>query len=286
LLLLPQIIFPHRDEGWRSPQPAFIRGKVVSTQVGCGRNLRQHNGSKPALCAELATEGFMSTANSFISKPLAIESLVVDRSTVLGLSRLDVVRRASYKNIAKGLRRLDELLKGEIGKTRDLIRALPAALDVPREVVEQAIEQTRRRIAEAQEATWHARETAWRAAFKPHAIILTERIVPQPIYVASIVGVERLLRMDFNIALPPVSYAAQALAGIRRRLSEFRIESGSIPDALPAFGRPIGVIVNYTPDNAIRFDLHGNALEILPCAHRLAECHIAIRDRPLPLGPG
>ena len=75
----------------------------------------------------------------------------------------------------------------------------------------------------------------------------------------------------------------QALAGIRRRLWEFRSELGSIPDALPGFGRPIGVLVNYTPDRAIRFDLDGNALEILPRAHRPAEAYIVIRGRPLPL---
>ena len=171
----------------------------------------------------------MSTANSFISEPLAIGSLIVDRSRVLDLSRPDLVRRAGYKNIAKGLRRLDELLAGDLDKTRDLIRALPAALDVPPEVVEHAIEETRRRIAEAQEAARHAREAAWRAAFRPHAIILTERTVPQPIFVAAIIGVERLLRIDFDLALPPLSYASQALAGIRRRLSEFRSEFGQNP---------------------------------------------------------
>ena len=51
----------------------------------------------------------MSTANSFVSEPLAIESLIAGRSRVLNLSRPDLMRRASYKNIAKGLRRLDEL---------------------------------------------------------------------------------------------------------------------------------------------------------------------------------
>jgi hypothetical protein len=45
------------------------------------------------------------------------------------------------------------------------------------------------------------------------------------------------------------------------------------------------MIVNYTPDRAIRFDLDGNALEILPRIHRPAEAYIAIRDRPLPLEP-
>jgi hypothetical protein len=89
--------------------------------------------------------------------------------------------------------------------------------------------------------------------------------------------------MDFDVALPPASYASQALAGIRHRLSEFSIELGRIPDVLPAFGRPIGVIVNYTPNSAIRFDLDGNTLEILPRAHRLPEAHIEIRDWPFPI---
>ena len=54
------------------------------------------------------------------------------------------MRRAGYKNIAKGLRRLDELLAGDLDKSRGLIRALPAALDVPPEVVDT---QSRRHIA-------------------------------------------------------------------------------------------------------------------------------------------
>lgn len=48
---------------------------------------------------------------------------------------------------------------------------------------------------------------------------------------------------------------------------------------LPAFGRSIGVIVNYTPDRAIRFDPDGNALEILSRAHRPADAYVAIRGR-------
>lgn len=224
----------------------------------------------------------MSMAISFVLEPLAIASLIVDRSQVLGLSRADLVRRTSYKNIPKGLRRLDDLLSGELDKARVLIGALPAVLDVPPEMVEHAIEETRRQVADAKEAARQAREAAWRAAFRPHAIVLTERTVPQPIFVAAIIGVERLLRMDFDLALPPVSYVSQAQAGIRRKLSEFKSESGRISDALPAFGRPVGVIVNYTPDRAIRFDLHGNALEILPRAHRPTDAYITLRGRPIP----
>ena len=53
---------------------------------------------------------------------------------------------------AKGLRRLDDLLSDELGKTRDLIRLLPVALNVP----------ARRRITYAKETASKAREAAWR----------------------------------------------------------------------------------------------------------------------------
>jgi len=53
--------------------------------------------------------------------------------------------------------------------------------------------------------------------------------------------------------------------------------------ALPGFGHPIGLIVNYTPDRAIRYDLDGKVLATLPRARRLAEAYIAVRNLPLPV---
>src|ERR1700730_618424 len=40
-----------------------------------------------------------------------------------------------------------------------------------------------------------ARDKIWRENFRPHAIILTERTVPSPIFVAAMIGVENLLRI-------------------------------------------------------------------------------------------
>jgi hypothetical protein len=48
---------------------------------------------------------------------------------------------------------------------------LPVALEMPADV-KRAVEETQRQLLEAQ-------ETAWREAFKPHAIILTERERPE-----------------------------------------------------------------------------------------------------------
>jgi hypothetical protein len=100
-----------------------------------------------------------------------IKLLIEDRRRLLGLTRQDVVRRAGYRNISKGCRRLDELLAGELRTARALIDRLPASLEVPAEVVTEAVAETARQMRAAEDA-------AWRAAFKPHAIILTEHTRP------------------------------------------------------------------------------------------------------------
>jgi hypothetical protein len=41
-------------------------------------------------------------------------------------------------------------------------------------------------------------EAAWRAAFRPHAVIMTDRERPEPLFVAAIIGVNVLLRVDFD----------------------------------------------------------------------------------------
>lgn len=172
---------------------------------------------------------------------MAIETLIVQRCRSLGLCRAGLVRRTRYKNLAKALRRLDELIAGVLAE--DLIRALPTALDVPPEAVHCAVEATQRQIAEIEETARQASEAAWRAAFKPHA--LTERSAREPIFVAALIGVDRLLRIDFDLSQSPVTYSAQAIVGVPSRLAESKSESGKVSEALPAFGRPVGVIVNY-----------------------------------------
>jgi CO/xanthine dehydrogenase Mo-binding subunit len=81
---------------------------------------------------------------------LAIETLIRDRCEELGLRPADLIRRTAYKNHAKGLRRLDALLAGDLDQAKNLIRGLPAALEVAPDVVERAIVQTRNQIAIAE----------------------------------------------------------------------------------------------------------------------------------------
>jgi hypothetical protein len=48
------------------------------------------------------------------------------------------------------------------------------------------------------------------------------------------------------------------------------------------YGHATGVIVNYTPDHAIRFGLDGTPLEVLSEAHRGGSLSFSIRGKPVP----
>ena len=198
---------------------------------------------------------------------LPIQKLISDRCQVLGLKRADFIRRCGFKNEAKGYRRLDALLAGDFNSSRGLIAGLPAALEIPAYVVMKAIEESKTQISAV-------KDFQWRSEFKPHAIILTERKVPEPIFIAAMIGVERLLRIDFDLNQGSLTFVQQAIEGVRCKLSEW---NGL---ALPAFGRPIGFVVNYSPDRAVKFDMTGKADETFPKAYCIGQALLLIGGRP------
>ena len=59
------------------------------------------------------------------SNQLAIETLILERCAALWLRRSDLVRRAGFKNVGKGLRRLDQLCAGEL-KANRIVDCWPA----------------------------------------------------------------------------------------------------------------------------------------------------------------
>jgi hypothetical protein len=66
----------------------------------------------------------------------------------LRLSRTDLVPRAGFKNVAKGLRRLDELCAGDMQSSVSLIRGLPAALELPTEAIDDVVHRTEQQLEE------------------------------------------------------------------------------------------------------------------------------------------
>jgi hypothetical protein len=239
-------------------------GKVVSANAGCGRS-----GNKTGF---LATRQPFSASNRRrvfqMKSNLAIAALIRSRTLELGLSRGEFAKRLGYKNLAKGIRRIDALCEGDLEGTKQFLRALPQALETSAETVKRALDQTVREIELAAKQETEARGKIWRENFCPHAIILTERAVPSPIFAAAIIGVEKLLRIDLDATQGPVSFVRQVM--------------DRLPEGVPAFGKPTGFVINYSPDQAVRFDRNGQPIAILDKAVRPGTAVLRLGGRPIP----
>lgn len=218
-----------------------------------------------------------------MAEPLPIEAFIVNRLAELGLKPKHLVQRCGYKNVSKGIRRLRELYVGGFAGAEVIIRGLPTALEVKETVVAQALEDSRRMV-EAMIGAARARENlAYRASFVPHAIIVTEQSVPEPIFVAALIGVHRLLIIEFDTQYGEITFPLQAKAGVAQKLADWG-RNGVPAKGLPAFSRPVEFIVNYSPDGSIKYDLDLNPIEVRNYAVQPGGAKSKIRNRTLPEG--
>jgi hypothetical protein len=165
------------------------------------------------------------------------------------------------------LRQIDALCEGDINGTKQFLDMLPQALETSAETVKCALDQTVRDIELAAKQEAETRDKIWRENFRPHAIILTEQTVPSPIFVAAMIGVEKLLRIDLDPTQGPVSFMRQVLE--------------RLPERVPAFGKSIGFVINYSPDQAVRFDSNGQPIATLDEAVRPGTAALRLRGRPI-----
>lgn len=180
-----------------------------------------------------------------MDEPLPIAKLIESRSRELGLRRSALVRRMGYSEagLSKGLKRLEQICRGEFALTQVALKRLPEALEMPPDLVERAVSDSRQRLDEV-------REAAERAVFKPHAIILTEKLIPHPIFIAAVTGAPKWKRIELDAARGPETFLEQALAVTRQRMAMFG-------GTLPMFGKVTGLAVNYAYDLHVRYDLEG-----------------------------
>ena len=196
-------------------------------------------------------EGFF-VSESTNPRSLAIQALILDRCRALGLSRSELARRAGFKNVAKGIRRLDELCGGELQKTEWLMKGLPSALELAPRRVADALRETEKQLAEIKRRA----DAERRASFHPSAYLLGTETRPTQITIYGLTGgPERWRRIPLDLSQPAVTFVQQALIVVRKT------------PVVPFYGPTIGFVVNYSPDRAVRFDLAGNPVAMLDRAY-------------------
>ena len=209
------------------------------------------------------------TRNYGVQFESAIGGFVEKRRKALELSRSGVVKRLGFKNLSKGCKRYDAFLGGHIEQPF-ILQNLAAALDVDVDVIQATLETTRCAISDAEKQAEADAEAAWRRSFRPHGIIETEKSIPEPIFIAALMGTEKLKRIELDDTAQDAALLEQMIVRTRDHMAEW---NGSIP----AFGKATGIVVNYTPDKAVRYDLEGNFRERLTSAVRLGSARIRFR---------
>jgi hypothetical protein len=216
---------------------------------------------------------------------LPLAELIQSRLRQLGLTPQALGFRLGYSNPAKAEGRVYAICEGYLDnrKSRAALVRLADALELPADEVADVIELTReslaeqKRIANEQERREiHAKEIAWRAEFKPHAVIITERrIASQITFCALAGGPETLLVILFDLSQPPITFVRQSVAGLPRKAPV----GANGRRYVPFFGEPLGFIINYSPDRALHCDLKGNPIEWLLAAYRVDQIELTLGSR-------
>ncbi|GEP07494.1 hypothetical protein [Methylobacterium oxalidis] len=222
-----------------------------------------------------------------MTRPTPLADLIRTRMQELGLTEEALGRRLGYTNPAKAAGRVHALTNGLplSAKSRFALWRLPEALEVSPALVLQAVADAEqlfadceRETAEERRLAQEAEEAAWRASFEPHAVIQTEHTVPTQITFCGLTGgARRWLMISFDLSRPPVTYVRQAVDA----LPEKTMACSGGGRAVMFFGRALGLIINYTPDSALRCDLEGNPLEVLDRAYRPGEVKLSFGGPPL-----
>jgi hypothetical protein len=206
-----------------------------------------------------------------------IGRLILDRAKALGLSRTDLVRRFGYRGLTGGHAALSDFLL--TGITPPFIQEkLADALEVDQELLDAVLVATARQLHDEARSQMLAREDAYRAAFRPHLQVATERRVPSPIFVAALLGTARLRIVPIPDAAFETTEEKRDRTVKTTIIEHYREHRGHVP----AFGRITDYMLVVLPgyggvDFGLPFDLSGDPAGPMRKIPRLPEAMLGVK---------
>jgi len=206
-----------------------------------------------------------------------IGRFVLDRAKALGLSRADLVRQFEYRDASSGQRALTGLLQTGVFPSF-IEKKLARALEVEQEFLDEVLLATARQLHDEARAQILAREDAYRAAFRPHLQVVTERRVPSPIFIAALLTTKRLR----IVSLPDEAISADEDTRdrlIRATIIEhFREQRGDVPAFGAITGYALVLLAGYDGvDFGLPFDVRGDLAGEMQQVKRLPEAQLGTK---------
>ena len=187
--------------------------------------------------------------------------------------KLNIVKKLGYKNLNKGLRRLDKLI--QTGECPDSLRKkLPAVLGLDPYAIEQAYELTLSQIEEQEEKATQNIESYERRMFRPHIWVKHELENPPlgTICIAAFIGIEHWK----VIALPEYITDLRWSEQFKTLKNKIREHQSLEHVDKSMFGKVIGYIYRKTYDKSFLFSPNGNLLEIYTSKVRKPEVYLKV----------
>jgi hypothetical protein len=204
-----------------------------------------------------------------------ISRLLVYRARELGLTRSDLARSLGYRDLGDAHKALAKALKtGTV--PAHMRNDLGSALQLEEAVIDSVVESTSRQRLDEWRARLLAKEAEHRGHFQPHLRTETARTVPEPIFVAALIGTR--LRL---VEVPSETW--EASADDRNRLVKQAIRDHY--RAHKAHVVPFGAILSYTlvtmpgylVDFGYPFDVAGNPAGPMQEVKRLGEASLGVK---------
>jgi hypothetical protein len=183
-----------------------------------------------------------------------------------------------YRDLAGGHKVLTAILStGIVPRTTHIARHLAAALEVDDRFLVSIIEATEWQLRDEHRAQVLARESAYRAAFRPHLRTETARTRPEPLFVAALYTSARLR----HVPLPDKVWQLDAKehdALVKRAiLDHYQTQHGRIISFGEIVGYVLVLLAGYLVDFGIPFDLNGDCAGPMCAVQRLAEATLGTK---------
>jgi hypothetical protein len=207
----------------------------------------------------------------------AIGRFILDRAKTLGLSRTDLVRRFGYHGLTSGHAAVTGFLL--TGIVPPFIRTkLARLLEVEEDLIDTMLLATAQQVHDEARTQILAKEDAYRAAFRPHLQVQTERRNPSPIFVAALLTTRRLR----IVSLPDEAFSAEE--DIRDRVIKATIvehyqgQHGHVPAFGEITGYALVLLCGYGGvDFGLPFDVCGDPVGSMREVRRLLEATLRTR---------
>jgi hypothetical protein len=206
-----------------------------------------------------------------------IGRLILDRARSLSVSRTELVRRLGYRKIGNGHKALAEALRTGVVPAH-MRNHLSSALALDEAVIDFVLESTSRQRQDEWRAWLLAEEKEHMARFQPHLRIETARTIPEPIFIAALLGTARFRLVEVPSEIWEASADDRNLLAKQVIRDHYRAHKAHVV--------PFGAILSYTlvtlpgylVDFGYPFDTAGNPAGPMQEVKRLGEASLGVKS--------